>query len=130
MPFVVGLLGLIAMVGIVMLLLWGIERIEARLRRMTPRVFNSWMQPHALAAIILVMTCIVVWPDHGQPLTVRVLIVPLMAASLAYLAPLAFGLVVAVHNPEVVAALIASAFRRISDRALGRLSRRRNNEGK
>jgi len=94
------------------------------MRRMAPRLFNSWMQLHALAAIILLMACIVVWPEHGQPLTVRVLFVPLMVASLAYLAPLAFGLVVAVHNPEVVAALVASAFRRIRDRVLGSSSRR------
>lgn len=130
MPFVVGLLGFIAMVWIVMLLLWAIERIEARLRRMAPRLFNSWMQLHALAAIVLMMACIVVWPERGQPLTVRVLFVPVVAASLAYLAPLAFGLVVAVHNPDVVAALVASAFRRIRDHALGWLSRRGRNEGK
>ena len=129
MLFAVGLLGFIAMVGIVMLLLWSIERIEARLWRMAPRLFNSWMQLHTLAAIIFVMACVVVWPEHGQPLTVRALFVPLMAASLAYLAPLAFGLMVAIHTPDVVAALVALAFRRISDYALGWLSPR-GREGK
>lgn len=99
MEFVVGLSCFLALIGLVMLLLWSIERIEARLRRTAPRLFNSWLQLHAIAALMLVVACIIVWPAPGQALTFNVLVVPIMAASLAYLAPLAFGLVVAIHTP-------------------------------
>jgi uncharacterized membrane-anchored protein len=41
MTFVVALSSFIAVIGIVMLLLWGIERIETRLRRVAPALFSS-----------------------------------------------------------------------------------------
>lgn len=128
MTFVVALSSFIAVIGVVMLLLWGIERIETRLRRVAPALFSSWMQLHALAAIIFVIACVAVWPESGQPWTIGLVFVPLMAATLAYLAPLAFMLIVAIHNPDVIAGLAASAFRRIRGKAHGRLGRRGGNK--
>ena len=119
MEFVVALSCFLALIGLVMLLLWSIERIEARLRRMAPRLFNSWLQLHAIAALTFAVACIIVWPAPAQALTFNVLVVPIMAASLAYLAPLAFGLVVAIHTPDVLVGLMVSACRYVRDRAAG-----------
>lgn len=116
MDFVLILSCFLAVLGMVMLLLWGIERFEMLLRRRTPRFFNGWLQLHCIAVLVFLVACVIVWPGTSETLTVEFLVVPAIAASLAYLAPLVFAFVALIHNPDTLLALAASGFRYLRQR--------------
>lgn len=117
MDFVLIVSCFLAVIGMVMLLLWSIERFEVFLRRRAPRLFRSWPQLHGIAILVFLVACVVMWPGTSEALTVEFLVVPAIAASLAYLAPLAFALVALIHNPDTLLALAASGFRYVRQRA-------------